>query len=100
MILSEWTQCPECEFPAIQHHFSELLTKTGQCPMCYASITPEQLVLMRHAEQELRDRSNLLQDDFKEQTKIIEEDKKDVLPLGQAPFPGVSQDSFASGKLI
>ncbi|KND01208.1 uncharacterized protein SPPG_04298 [Spizellomyces punctatus DAOM BR117] len=50
MILSDWTTCPSCNFSALHSHFTNLLSKSPSCPMCSASIQPNQLVLLPVAE--------------------------------------------------
>mgnify|MGYP000025571273 CR=1 FL=1 len=46
MVIDDWTYCPNCEFPALFSHMSELLGKTGQCPMCSHDIDVGSLVLV------------------------------------------------------
>ncbi|KAI8921154.1 hypothetical protein DFJ77DRAFT_448813 [Powellomyces hirtus] len=50
MVLSDWSKCPSCSFPALYSHFREFLTKAPTCPMCSASVQPSEIVLCRESD--------------------------------------------------
>ncbi|CAG9314821.1 unnamed protein product [Blepharisma stoltei] len=54
MILKEWSQCPNCKFPAILSELVRSLESEPTCPMCNQSITSGQLKLLPDPVSELR----------------------------------------------
>ncbi|KAI9017068.1 WD repeat-containing protein 19 [Gaertneriomyces semiglobifer] len=46
MVLTDWTQCPSCNFPALYSQLQELLTKSPACPMCSEKVDPVQITLL------------------------------------------------------
>nr|KAJ3420801.1 WD repeat-containing protein 19 [Polyrhizophydium stewartii] len=62
MVLQDWCVCPTCEFPAIAPHFKNLLEKTGQCPMCSETISPDAIRPVDDPEAYLRGKKNDIED--------------------------------------
>ncbi|KAJ3330817.1 WD repeat-containing protein 19 [Blyttiomyces sp. JEL0837] len=54
MTLKEWSQCPNCEFPALFNDFKTLVAKTSQCPMCGVALKEEDVKLSINPEELLR----------------------------------------------
>jgi WD repeat-containing protein 19 len=44
MILSDWSECPKCHFPAIGTQLRVVLEHTGICPMCSNEIEPNGII--------------------------------------------------------
>jgi WD repeat-containing protein 19 len=45
MVLSDWTDCPNCEFPALASKFRLIIESTGACPMCSQQVSPSDIFL-------------------------------------------------------
>ena len=54
MILSDWTSCPNCEFPALYSYLQIVVEKTGCCPMCSCELTPNSFQKSANPDRELR----------------------------------------------
>jgi hypothetical protein len=50
MVLSDWTSCPDCKFPALYSVLSTQLAVMPTCPMCEHELKPETLVKISEAE--------------------------------------------------
>ncbi|KAI8820676.1 WD repeat-containing protein 19-like protein [Fimicolochytrium jonesii] len=50
MVLSNWTVCPSCAFPALYTEFRDFLDKTPSCVMCSATLNASQLRQLSEAE--------------------------------------------------
>ncbi|KAL5037819.1 hypothetical protein RTP6_005194 [Batrachochytrium dendrobatidis] len=62
MVLDSWSVCSKCLFPAITHHFKDLVQKTGQCPMCNERIDPESIFSVDDPKSYLYGKSNDIED--------------------------------------
>eukprot|EP00388_Colpodella_angusta_P039678 GDKK01048050.1.p1 GENE.GDKK01048050.1~~GDKK01048050.1.p1 ORF type:complete len:833 (+),score=157.68 GDKK01048050.1:185-2500(+) len=47
MTVSDWSQCPSCKFPALYGPFTKLLLDSPQCPLCEATINPNEVSIIR-----------------------------------------------------
>lgn len=39
MVIEEWSECPECKFPALYSDFKRVVENSGTCPMCYQAVS-------------------------------------------------------------
>ena len=46
MVLSDWTQCKYCQFPALYSSLRELTSKIPECPMCSHALKSSEIELM------------------------------------------------------
>jgi WD repeat-containing protein 19 len=44
MTLSEWSECPKCNFPALYTQFKQILDVTKCCPMCSKPLDSSQIL--------------------------------------------------------
>jgi WD repeat-containing protein 19 len=43
MVLSDWSQCTKCHFPALYSQFKLYLSKFSECPMCNLNVKLDEL---------------------------------------------------------
>jgi WD repeat-containing protein 19 len=45
MTKEDWSECPNCRFPALGRHLKEVVSVTGSCPMCAAEMSADQIAV-------------------------------------------------------
>ena len=56
MVIQDWTECPECHFPALYSAFKDYISVQSECPMCHHHI--KQVHLMTNVDQILKSKSD------------------------------------------
>jgi len=57
MVLDNWTNCPNCKFPALYTQFKALLQRTQTCPMCSHHIEPDAIELCNNPLELLKEKN-------------------------------------------
>ena len=63
MVLSEWSECPKCRFPARLGELSASLDAEGNCPMCSEKVSSSSLTLVDSPLEELKNAVAILDDE-------------------------------------
>uniref|UniRef100_A0A7S3IIZ4 IFT121-like zinc finger domain-containing protein n=1 Tax=Strombidium inclinatum TaxID=197538 RepID=A0A7S3IIZ4_9SPIT len=62
MILSEWSQCPNCKLCCIFSEMKKVLESTPECPMCESQVAPMSLKIADDSQAEFKALVNLMKD--------------------------------------
>lgn len=55
LVLSAWSECPNCKFPALYSEYMKSLESEGDCPMCAAKVSASSLALVNDPLDDLKD---------------------------------------------
>lgn len=62
MIVSDWSQCPECKMACIYTEMRKMLEKDPVCPMCEKNVTPMSVTISQDPEAEFKALASLMKD--------------------------------------
>lgn len=57
MVLSDWSQCPSCQFPALYSQAKSLAEKLKSCPMCNQEVFSHQFLLLNMTAEALQSKT-------------------------------------------